>query len=480
MGSGDKLWSGRFSGAVDAFVDDFNASIDVDRRLFREDIRGSAAHARMLAAQGHLTEDELARIISGLRQIRHQIDAGEMVWRRALEDIHTHVEHRLAELIGPVAGKLHTARSRNDQVLLDFKLFLKQAVADSVEQILDLGQALIDSANANVDLVMPGYTHMQRAQPVSVAHHLHAYVTMLHHDAGRFFDLFERLDECPLGAGALAGTTLPIDRQMVSDELCFRKPSANSMATVGGRDFALEFLAAATICGTHLSRFSEELILWVSQEFQFAELDDKVCTGSSMMPQKKNPDLPELVRGKLGRMLGNFVALGATLKGLPLTYNKDLQEDKEPVFDSFDTLVRSLSALALCVRSLRFRAERLRNALVDGFVGATDLADYLVRKGVPFREAHHIVGQVVRHCLQQGTTLEGLPLEAYRQISTHFDQALFVAIDPQQMVAARRVYGGTSPDNVRSALADSQQQLDECRRHLAKWHDSRLVDLDEI
>ncbi|MCA9522068.1 MAG: argininosuccinate lyase [Myxococcales bacterium] len=472
-----KLWSGRFAGTVDELVDRVNASIDFDRRLYREDIRGSVAHVRMLARQGIIGASERDQLVDGLGQVLREIESGELAFQQKLEDIHTHVEVRLHEICGSVAGKLHTARSRNDQVALDSRLYTKRATLDLADELTTLVEALLTLAETHCDTVMPGYTHLQRAQPVSVAHHLHAYVEMFQRDLGRFADAFERMDRMPLGAGALAGTTHPIERRSVAAELRFASVTANSIDSVASRDYALELMSAAAICGAHLSRLAEEIVLWVSQEFAFAELDDSVCTGSSMMPQKKNPDLAELVRGKAGRLGGNFLALFVTLKGLPLAYNKDLQEDKEPLFDTVDHLGMCLQSMTLMLQHLRFRPERLRQALVQGFLGATDLADYLVARGVPFREAHEVIGTLVRTCIAEGLTLEELPLERFRALSPAFEASLFDALDPAQMLAARTVEGGPAPVRVAKALELSRAQLAARVSELTSWRATRLASL---
>jgi len=456
----DKPWGGRFREETLKIVERFTASIGFDRRMYRQDIRGSQAHARMLASVGVLTEDEAATLVAGLEKVLAEIEAREFVFSEALEDIHMNVEKRLTELVGPVGGKLHTGRSRNDQVALDLRLYL----ADETEEVLDLLRGLCEvfltRAEAEADVLLPGYTHLQRAQPVTFGHHWLAYFEMFLRDAERFRDTLGRTRRSPLGAGALAGSPYPLDREQVARALGFAEVCRNSLDAVSDRDFALEFLFDAATAMTHLSRLSEELVLWSSQEFRFVELSDGFCTGSSIMPQKKNPDVPELLRGKAGRTYGNLVALLTTLKSLPLAYNKDMQEDKEPVFDSLDTVKGSLAITVEMVRSLRVRPDRAAEALKAGYLTATDLADYLVRKGLPFRQAHEVVGKLVGHLEEHGGGLEDLPLETLRAFSDRIEADVFGVLDPRASVEARKALGGPRPDNVRREARLGWERLD--------------------
>ncbi|OGB95495.1 MAG: argininosuccinate lyase, partial [candidate division NC10 bacterium RBG_16_65_8] len=413
--AGKKAWGGRFSTGTNKQVESFTASIDFDRRLAPHDIAGSIAHARMLGKCGILTKAEAEKIVGGLEEIREEITRGEFHFDPALEDIHMHVERRLTDKIGEVGGKLHTARSRNDQVALDLRLYLREAIQAIREGIRILQKVFAAKAEVHLNTVMPGYTHVQRAQPILLAHHLMAYFEMLQRDRERFADCLRRVNVLPLGAGALAGTTLPIDPAYVAKLLDFPAVAANSEDAVSDRDFAVEFLSCCAILAMHISRFAEEVVLWASAEFGFIELPDAFATGSSIMPQKKNPDVAELARGKTGRVYGDLVSLLTVLKGLPLSYNRDLQEDKEPVFDAADTIRRMLDVLPPMLQAINFRAERMRAAAAEGFLNATDIADYLVTKGIPFREAHEIVGRIVRHCLQTGERLEALSLARLRE-----------------------------------------------------------------
>jgi argininosuccinate lyase len=447
-----KAWAGRMAEPTHHLVESFTTSLPVDRRLYAHDIAGSIAHCAMLAQQGIIPRRDGQRIITALREIRQEFDRQTFRTAPTDEDIHMAVERRLIEKIGAVGGKLHTARSRNDQVALDLRLYLR----DAIRQIDQLARAtqrqLALLARRHTDIIMPGYTHLQPAQPVLLAHHCLAYAEMLGRDRERFADCLRRVDVLPLGAGALAGTTFPIDRRAVARKLGFSRLGTNSMDAVSDRDFALEFLAAGAILGVHLSRFAEDLILWSSQEFGFVELPDAFATGSSIMPQKKNPDVAELIRGKAGRLSGNLVSLLTTLKGLPLTYNRDMQEDKEPVFDSVDTLVSCLRVLNAMLPALRFNRERLRAAATRGYTLATELADYLSSKGVPFRAAHGIVGTIVRHCIKYQVELSELSLADLRRFSRRFAPDVRRWLTPQAAVARRRALGGTAPQNVRRQL----------------------------
>ncbi|MBX5437652.1 MAG: argininosuccinate lyase [Alicyclobacillaceae bacterium] len=454
-----KLWGGRFTEATDELVERYTSSIGFDQRLAEVDIRGSIAHARMLGRQGIIGADEAEQIIAGLEGLLADARAGRLAFRVEDEDIHMNVERLLHERIGPVAGKLHTGRSRNDQVALDMHLYMREACGQVVEDIRALQAALVEVAEAHPDVIIPGYTHLQRAQPVLLAHHLLAYFWMLERDAERFADAASRTDMMPLGAGALAGSTFPLDREQVMRELGFGRLYENSLDAVSDRDYLIEFLAASSILMMHLSRLAEELVLWTSEEFGFVELADAYCTGSSMMPQKKNPDVAELVRGKTGRVYGHLLGLLTVLKGLPLAYNKDLQEDKEGVFDTIDTLLPALRLFAGMIRTMRVRQERLREAFSRDFSNATDVADYLAAKGVPFREAHEVVGRLVLLAIERGTNLEGLSLADYRALSDRFEEDIFEHIRIERVVAARATRGGTAPAAVAQQLALAKERL---------------------
>ena len=455
----DKLWGGRFSGATAASVEAFTASIHYDARLYRYDIAGSKAHATMLAENGLLSQAELQAIITGLSEIEAEIEAGTFAFRRELEDIHMNIEKALAERIGPAGAKLHSARSRNDQIALDLRLYLRDQ-CDRFAALLDgLRRALVSQARTYLGAVMPGYTHLQRAQPVLVSHHLLAYYEMFSRDKERFADCRKRINVCPLGAAALAGTGLPIDRERVAELLGFAGVTANSMDTAGDRDFAIEFVSCCTLTQLHLSRLSEELVLWAGSEFDFVDLPDRFCTGSSIMPQKKNPDIPELIRGKSGRVVGSLMSLLTLVKGLPLTYNRDLQEDKEPVFDAVDTVSASLSIMAELMAQLSFKTERLRAATASGFMTATDLADYLVLKDVPFRKAHGIVGRIVGYCLEKRCELTDLSLDEMRSFSPVIGKDVFEVLSVDGSVDSRISTGGTSLQRVTEALAVAEQQM---------------------
>jgi argininosuccinate lyase len=453
-----KPWAGRFTQPTDAFVEAFTASIDFDQRLYRYDIQGSMAHARMLARQDIIAADEAAAIVDGLEGILADIEQGRFEFSVALEDIHMNIEARLIERIGPVGGKLHTARSRNDQVALDVRLYLRDEVRTVADYLSDVQQALLDQAEANLGVIMPGYTHLQTAQPILFAHHMMAYYEMLQRDAGRLRDLAERLNIMPLGAGALAGTTFPIDREYVAEQLGFAGVTRNSLDSVSDRDFALEFCSAGAIIMMHLSRLAEELILWSSADFAFIELSDGFCTGSSIMPQKKNPDVPELVRGKTGRVYGNLMSLLTVMKALPLAYNKDMQEDKEPLFDTIDTVKGSLKIFAAMIAEMKVRAEAMRRAAAKGFSTATDVADYVVRKGIPFRDAHEIVGKTVRYCLERNKLIEELTLDEFRSFSPAIEEDIFAHITLEASVDARRATGGTAREAVAREIARARQE----------------------
>jgi argininosuccinate lyase len=453
---GGKLWGGRFTEGTDPTAAGFTASLGFDRRLWPQDIAGSIAWAAALRRAGLLTEPERRAIAEGLEAVREELESGRFVFRPELEDIHTNIERRLTELCGPVGGKLHTGRSRNDQIALDERLYLRDAVARIDEGLRRTQAALVERAEQNATAPMPGYTHLQRAQPVVLGHHLLAYVFMLQRDRERFAQGRARADVLPLGSGALAGTGFPIDRETLARDLGFRAASANSLDAVSDRDYVVEFLAAAAITGMHLSRLAADLTLWATAEFGFVEFSDAFATGSSIMPQKKNPDVAELIRGKTGRLAGNLVALLTTMKGLPLAYNSDMQEDKEPFFDSVDTLEAVLGVLPPLLASLTFRTERLREAAGEHFSTATDLADYLVRKGVPFREAHEVVGRVVLHASRSGSRLEDLPLADLRRFSPLIEADVTDALGVEASLRARAVTGGTAPAAVARALATAR------------------------
>ncbi len=455
----EKPWGGRFSEETDALVEEFTASVHFDQRLALYDIRGSIAHAQMLAACGIIAPEEAEAIIKGLQEIAADIRAGRFLWRRELEDVHMNIEMALKERIGPVAGKLHTARSRNDQVATDVRLFLRDVIDEAVRRLLELRAALVEKAEAHLGIIMPGFTHLQHAQPVLLAHHLHAYYEMFRRDTERLREARRRVNVCPLGSAALAGTSFPIDREMVARELGFEAVSANSMDAVSDRDFILEFLAASSLIFVHLSRLMEEFVFWMSQEFAFIDLPDKLCTGSSIMPQKKNPDVAELIRGKTGRVFGHLVALLTVMKALPLTYNRDLQEDKEALFDTVDTLLASLKLATALVRGLIPRAERMRAACEEGHLTATDLADYLVTKGLPFREAHHVVGRIVSFAEEQGLKLWEIPLEKLREFSPLIGEDVYEWLTLEGSVERRKVPGGTAPERVKEALARAREEL---------------------
>lgn len=471
-----KLWGGRFREATDRLVEELNASVAFDQRLAHEDVVGSIAHARMLAAVGVISEPDRDAIVGGLREVLADIEAGTFTWRTDREDVHMNVEAALAERIGEPAGRLHTARSRNDQVALDVRLWLRRAILDVAEAATELQASLITLARTGHGMLMPGYTHLQRAQPVTAAHHLLAYVEMLERDGERLLDAFGRTNVLPLGSGALAATPFPIDREMVARELRFDSITRNSLDGVSDRDFAMEFCAVAAICQVHLSRLSEELVLWTSQEFGFIELPDAFCTGSSIMPQKKNPDIPELVRGKTGRVTGDLVALLTVMKGLPLAYNKDMQEDKEPLFDAADTVLACLTVTARMLERARLREDRMRAALAAGHLTATDLADALVERGVPFREAHHIVGKVVAVCSDQGRSIEALSAAELTELTGVEDPTLIEALDPARSVARRDVPGGPAPARVAAALNAAGERLEQRRARIGELRDAISLD----
>ena len=450
-----KLWGGRFVEPTDAFVQRFTASEAFDRRLATQDIRGSLAHASMLCAQNILSQGELAEIELGLQQISDEIAQNSFAWRVDREDVHMNIEARLTEIIGDTGKKLHTGRSRNDQVATDIRLWLREAIDAVTEQLTRLQQGIVELAAQHAATVMPGFTHLQVAQPITFGHHLLAWYEMLDRDFGRLQDCKTRLNQCPLGAAALAGTTFPIDRGMTASALGFDSPTRNSLDSVSDRDFAIEFTAAAALITTHLSRMSEELVLWASAQFAFITIPDRFCTGSSIMPQKKNPDVPELVRGKTGRINGHLMALLTLMKSQPLAYNKDNQEDKEPLFDTVQTLHDCLRAFADMVPALIPNQENMRNAALEGFATATDLADYLVRRGVTFRDAHEVVGSAVAHCVAESCRLEDLSLSTLQGFYHAIDNDVFDVLTLEGSVAARDHIGGTSPAQVAAAAANA-------------------------
>jgi argininosuccinate lyase len=456
----NSLWGGRFEAGPSAIMERINASIGFDRKLWREDIQGSKAHAAMLARQGIIAQDDADDIAAGLDRIAGEIEAGTFVFRTALEDIHMNIEARLAELIGPAAGRLHTARSRNDQVATDFKLWVRNAFRRLDEDLKALQAAMIDQAERNAEAILPGFTHLQLAQPITFGHHLLAYVEMFGRDRSRVADAIARAADCPLGAAALAGTPYPIDRGATAAALGFARPSANSIDAVSDRDFALDYLATGAIIAVHLSRLAEELVLWSSDQFGFVRLSDGFTTGSSIMPQKRNPDAAELVRGKTGRVIGGLNALLIALKGLPLAYSKDMQEDKEPVFEAEDTLALALAAATGMIADMAPRREAMRRAADRGHVTATDLADWLVRvAGLPFRQAHHVAGRAVKEAESRGVQLSALPLDILRGIEPAIDERIVSVLTVEASVASRTSEGGTAPVRVREAIARARERF---------------------
>ncbi len=455
----ETMWAGRFSKALDSAVNDFNSSIRVDCRMYRQDICGSMAHATMLAAQHIISKEDATQIVSALEEILNDLESGALKIDETAEDIHMFVEAELTRRIGEVGKRLHTARSRNDQVALDIRLYLRDAITQLLTQVKQLLQTLCDLAEAHIETILPGYTHLQRAQPITFGHHLMAYAMMFLRDIGRFTDAGARMNELPLGACALAGTTYATDRGLVAKLLEFDAVTQNSLDSVSDRDFCIELAGACSILMMHLSRFCEEIILWSSWEFKFIELDDAFSTGSSIMPQKKNPDIAELVRGKTGRVYGDLMALLTQMKGLPLAYNKDMQEDKEAIFDCFDTLTQCLGVLIPMLSTMQVLPENMRRAAAKGFINATDCADYLVKKGLPFRTAYKITGQLVAHCIAENTTLEELPLAEYRRYSELFTDDLYDAISLTHCVRSRISEGGTAPKSVEAQIAYVRRYL---------------------
>ncbi len=454
-----KMWSGRFEKELDSAINDFNSSISFDCVMYRQDIAGSIAHSAMLAQQGIIPPEDAKQIREGLEAIRKEIDDGALEIDPAAEDIHMFIEQELTQRIGDAGKRLHTARSRNDQVALDVRLYLRDKITVLETETKALAAALVALAENNLETVMPGYTHLQVAQPITFAHHLMAYAQMLRRDMGRLRDCKARMNQCPLGAGALAGTTYPINRHQTAEALGFDAPCANSLDAVSDRDFCVELAAALSLIMTHLSRLSEEVVLWCSSEFRFIELDDAFATGSSIMPQKKNPDITELVRGKTGRVTGSLVTLLTMLKGLPLAYNKDMQEDKQAIFDGVETTLACLRSVTPMMQTLKVRAENMRAAAARGFINATDCADYLTKKGMPFRDAYKITGQLVALCIHKATTLEQLPLEEYKQASDLFAEDIYHAIDLATCVGQRQSEGGPSPKAVAKQIEVYKKEM---------------------
>jgi len=457
----NKLWGGRFTEPTDAFVEAFTASVQFDQRMYRQDIAGSRAHARMLTKVGVLTEDDLSNLLKGLDQIEQEIAEGKFEWSIAREDVHMNIEARLTEIVGDAGKRLHTGRSRNDQVATDIRLYLREQIAHAIGEIRRLQTGLLDLAEREASTIMPGFTHLQVAQPVTFGHHMLAWFENMQRDAGRFQDCLNRLNVSPLGAAALAGTTFPIDRHLTAELLNFDDVCRNSLDAVSDRDFAIEFCAASAILTTHLSRFSEELILWASAQFDFIDLPDRFCTGSSIMPQKKNPDVPELVRGKTGRVNGNLISLLTLMKSQPLAYNKDNQEDKEPLFDTIDTVLGCLRAFADMIPAIAPKKENMYAAAKQGFSTATDLADYLVVKGLPFRDAHEVVGKAVALGVETRRDLSEMALDELQAFSDIIQQDVFDVLTLEGSVAARNHIGGTAPEQVLIAVADGRKRIEE-------------------
>jgi len=454
-----KLWDGRFSEKTDIMVEDFTSSIDIDKRLYSYDIKGSIAHCRMLAKTSIISEEDASSLIEGLGVIKREIDRGDFQFDKSLEDIHMHIETRLIEKVGKVAQKLHTARSRNDQVVLDVRMYLREETLSTVKRLVVLQKVIVELAKAHIDVVLPGYTHLQRAQPILLSHHLMAYYEMFSRDVGRFEDCLKRINVMPLGSAALAGTTYPIDREYVARILDFPEVSANSMDAVSDRDFIIEFLSAASICMVHLSRMSEELILWSSSEFGFIELPDSFATGSSIMPQKKNPDVPELVRGKTGRVFGDLVSLLTVMKSLPLSYNRDMQEDKTALFSTVDILTGCLEIYIKMLPKLKVNKEAMQRATSKGFLNATDMADYLVTKGMAFRQAHGCVGEAVAYASNKKKELHELTLKELKSFSSHIEKGIFDILTTDQMINRRTSFGGTALKNVKAAINNAEKDL---------------------
>ncbi|WP_068620542.1 argininosuccinate lyase [Paenibacillus tuaregi] len=464
-----KLWGGRFTKQTNRLVEEYTASIGFDKALAEEDIQGSLAHVSMLGKCGILPAEDVERIKDGLHLVLNKIRRGEIEFSVGDEDIHMNIEKNLIEEIGPVGGKLHTGRSRNDQVATDMHLYLRKRVVEITGLLYTVQEALIGQAEANLDTIVPGYTHLQRAQPILFAHHLMAYVSMFQRDIERFQDSYKRVNVLPLGAGALAGTTFPIDRHYVAEQLHFDGVYENSLDAVSDRDFILEFLSNSSILMVHLSRLCEELVLWSSTEFRFVELDDAYCTGSSIMPQKKNPDVAELVRGKTGRVYGNLMGLLTVLKSLPLAYNKDMQEDKEGMFDTVATLEGALQLFAGMIATMKVNKQRMREAVNQDFSNATDIADFLVGKGLPFRQAHEVIGKTVLYCIQNNKYLLDLTLDEFKTFSPLFDDRIYAVLQPEAVVDARNVYGGTATKQVAEAISRAQEKLKTTEQWVSEY-----------
>jgi argininosuccinate lyase len=464
-----KLWGGRFTKQTDQLVEEYTASILFDKELAEEDIQGSLAHVTMLGKCGILPADDVEKIKDGLLAVQGMIRRGELEYSVSNEDIHMNIEKTLIDEIGPVGGKLHTGRSRNDQVATDMHLYLRKRVVEFVGLLIKLQEALLEQAKNNLDTIVPGYTHLQRAQPILFAHHLMAYVSMFQRDIERLQDSYKRINVLPLGAGALAGTTFPIDRHFVAEQLGFDRVYENSLDAVSDRDFILEFLSNASFIMMHLSRFCEEMVLWSSTEFAFIELDDAFCTGSSIMPQKKNPDVAELVRGKTGRVYGNLFGLMTVLKALPLAYNKDMQEDKEGMLDTVRTLQGALQLFAPMIASMKVNTERMRQAVNQDFSNATDIADYLVNKGLPFRQAHEVIGKIVLYCIQNKKYLLDMSMDEFGGFSDLFDDKIYAILEPEHVVNARNVYGGTASNQVSEAIGRAEVVLSQSSEWFADY-----------
>ncbi len=455
----EKLWNGRFSARTNRAVEAFTSSIHVDRRLYAYDIQGSIAHCKMLAKAAIITSDEASLLIQGLEKIKNEIENGAFQFKDGLEDIHMHIETRLVREVGNTARKLHTARSRNDQVALDVRMYLRDEVSAIIGGLLKLRKKIVSAAKVNIETVMPGYTHLQRAQPVLFSHHLMAYYEMFTRDTDRLVSCMKRINVMPLGSAALAGTTYPIDRQYTADLLNFPEVSSNSIDAVSDRDFIVEFLAAASLCMVHFSRLSEEIVLWSSSEFGFIDLPDSFATGSSIMPQKKNPDVAELVRGKTGRVFGDLIALLTIMKSLPLAYNRDMQEDKPPLFDAVDTLKACVGIYCELIPNLKIKKQKMRDATLKGFLNATDLADYLALKGIPFREAHNCVGKIVGFAFSMDKELHELTIDELKSFSSLIEDDIFNLLTPEQTINRRKSFGGTSQDNVTAAIDEAEKRL---------------------
>ena len=462
-----KLWGGRFTEGVNELVNTFNSSISIDSRMYKEDIEGSLAHVKMLGKQGIIPSEDSKKIVEGLKEILIRIDNGTIQIDKDAEDIHSFVESILTYYIGDEGKKLHTGRSRNDQVTLDTKLYLKKYIKIIINEILKLHETLLEKANENINTIMPGYTHMQKAQPITFAHHILAYCEMFKRDIGRLFDSYKRLDEMPLGSGALATSTYPIDREFVASELGFSKITLNSLDSVSDRDYAIETLSALSLIMMHLSRFSEEIILWCTGEFNFIELDDSYSTGSSIMPQKKNPDVAELVRGKTGRVYGDLMTLLTVMKGIPLAYNKDMQEDKEALFDGLNTALLSLQTFNGMIKTMKVKKANMKKSASGGFTNATDVADYLVKKGMAFRNAHEIVGKIVLHCIDKDIAIDDLSMEEFKNFSPIFEEDIYNAIDLLTCVEERSVIGGPSSLSVKMQIEVLKKFIKENKENLS-------------